>query len=177
MVATALRRTVSAARTGPGARTGGRAALALVVAIGVSQAAGLVGVPFTDRAQDGWYDQLDKPSFTPPSWVFAPVWTSLYALMGLAAWLVWRRPDGPARTTALALFVLQLVLNAAWTPLFFGAQRPALALVELAALDAAAEATTVAFARVDRRAAALLVPYLAWLGFATLLNAGIVIEN
>lgn len=151
--------------------------MALVLFVVVSQCAGLVGIPFTDRATDGWYDQLDKPSFNPPSWVFSPVWTTLYLLMGVAAWLVWRHRDSRARTVALALFGVQLVLNAAWTPIFFGAEAPGWALIEQLALNGAALATAVAFWRIDRRAGALLVPYLAWLGFATLLNAAIVSAN
>ena len=149
--------------------------MALFVA--VSQCAGLIGIPFTDRATDGWFDQLDKPSFNPPSWVFSPVWTTLYLFMGVAAWLVWRHPDSRRRTTALALFAVQLVLNAAWTPIFFGAQAPGWALIEQLALDGTAIATAVAFARIDRRAGALFVPYLAWLAFATILNAAIVSAN
>lgn len=169
----------SPTRDGPPAegRSGWKGAAVLAGFVGLSQAAGMVGIPFTERAVGGWYDQLDKPSFNPPSWVFAPVWTTLYLLMGVAAWLVWRHPESRPRTTALTLFAVQLVLNAAWTPIFFGAEAPGWALVEQLLLDAAVIATAVAFTRIDRRAGALLVPYLAWLGFATLLNASIVSAN
>lgn len=140
------------------------------------EAAGLVGLPFNTGSDGGWYDSLTKPSFNPPSWVFGPVWTTLYALMAVAAWRVWRSADR-RRRAALTLFAVQLVLNAAWSPLFFGAHRAGWALVDLCALWLALVATIASFARIDRLATALLVPYLGWVTFAGVLNAEIVRLN
>ena len=152
-------------------------AAALVGWVGVSQLAGVVGLPFTGSEPGGWYDRLDKAAFHPPDSVFGPVWIVLYAVIGVAAWLVWRQRPSLDRTAALWLFGGQLVLNALWTPLFFGLERPTLALVEIGMLFVAAVAALWAFLEVDRRAGLLLVPYVAWIAFATLLNAAIVSLN
>jgi tryptophan-rich sensory protein len=151
--------------------------LALLGFVAISQAAGLVGMPFTERSPGGWYDRLDKPPFTPPGATFGIVWTVLYTVMGVAAWLVWRHRPSSARTAALGLFAVQLVLNAAWSPIFFGAEAAGWALVEIVALLVAVAATTAAFWRVEGRAGALFVPYLGWVCFATVLNASIVALN
>ena len=119
---------------------------------------------------DGWYAGLHKPAWNPPSWVFAPAWTFLYATMAVAAWLVWREGGWRAQGWTLGLFLLQWALNAVWTPLFFGLHRPGLALVDILALWLALAATLVAFWRVRRAAGVLLLPYLAWVTFATALN-------
>ncbi len=166
--------TIGQSRTGTG--SGARPWVALVGFIVACQAAGLIGIPFNERAIDTWYDTLDKPSFNPPSWVFGPVWTTLYLLMAVAAWLVWRSDDR-RRRPALALFAGQLVLNAVWSPLFFGARLPGWALAEIVVLWLAVAATTAWFWSIDRRAGALLVPYLAWVSFAAVLNAEIVRLN
>jgi tryptophan-rich sensory protein len=122
-----------------------------------------------------WYASLAKPDWTPPTWVFGPAWTILYAMMALAAWRLWRRRHTRPRESrrALALFAVQLALNLAWTPVFFGMQRPDLALAVILLLWAAIAATIVAAWRACRTAAALLVPYLAWVTFATALNMAI----
>lgn len=120
-----------------------------------------------------WYRSLPKPSFQPPSWVFGPVWTALYGAIAYSGYRIWRAPKSRERTRALALWGTQLALNGAWTPLFFGAHRTRLALVDLVALDAAAVAYVAAAAKVDKQAAAIVSPYLAWLAFATTLNASI----
>lgn len=118
----------------------------------------------------GWYDTLQKPDFTPPSWVFGPAWTILYILMGIAAWLVWREGGWVERSGALGLFVTQWILNAIWTPLFFGAHRIGLALADIIVLWILIGATVVAFFQVRKLAGALLLPYLAWVTFAATLN-------
>jgi tryptophan-rich sensory protein len=130
-------------------------------------AAGAVGAVASVDAP-AFYAQLSRPSWAPPAGVFGPVWSLLYALMGVAAWLVWRSPGrkGPA----LALFALQLAANALWSWLFFAWHRGALAFVEVLVLLALIAATMAAFWRVSRPAAALLVPYLSWVGFASLLT-------
>lgn len=115
-----------------------------------------------------FYAQLSKPSWAPPAWVFGPVWTVLYGLMGIAAWLVWRSP-GPKRA-ALTLFGAQLAANALWSWLFFAWHRGALAAVEILVLLALIVAMIVAFWRISRLAALLMVPYLLWVGFASVLT-------
>lgn len=142
----------------------------LVGAVVVCQLAGVIPSLLTADEVATWYPTLAAPAFTPPSWVFGPVWTVLYLLMGVALYLVWQRATGREHQLALGLFAVQLSLNAAWTLVFFGAQALLGGLLVILVLLAAVLATTWAFARVDRRAAALLVPYLCWVGFATLLT-------
>lgn len=120
------------------------------------------------------YRSLDLPPYAPPSWLFGPVWTVLYAMIGFAGWLLWRA-EGWSR--ALTLWSGQLVLNLAWTPLFFAAGLYGWALVGIVVLELVLVATVAAAARVSRAAMWLLVPYLAWVSFATALNAGIVVLN
>ena len=120
-----------------------------------------------------WYTTLNKPSWTPPGWLFGPVWTALYAMIGVSAWLVWKQHGADAIRWALVLWVVQLALNAAWSPVFFGAHRLGAALVVIVAMWLAIAATIVAFWPLHRFAAWLLVPYLAWVSFATALNAAI----
>jgi tryptophan-rich sensory protein len=124
-----------------------------------------------------WFRSRRKPSFQPPSSVFAPVWTVLYGTIAYSGWRIWRAKKSPERTRALQLWGTQLALNAAWTPLFFGARKPAIALADIGALDVAAGAYAVAAAKVDKQAALVVAPYLAWLGFASTLNASIVAKN
>lgn len=121
-------------------------------------------------ATGGWYATLNKPSWNPPAWVFGPVWSLLYVMMAIAAWLVWRRGGWSQQSRALGLFLLQWLLNALWTPLFFGLHRPGWAFAEILLLWLALLATLVCFWRVSRTAGALLVPYLAWVSFAAFLN-------
>ena len=138
----------------------------------VCELAGGLGALTTQTGTSTWYRELAKPVFQPPSWVFGPVWTLLYALMGIAAWRVWRRgTQHPAVRRALGLFVAQLVLNAVWSPVFFGAHEIGLALAILAALWLVLVGTIRAFGKLDRPAAWLLTPYLAWVTFALVLNA------
>jgi tryptophan-rich sensory protein len=120
-----------------------------------------------------WYASIAKPPWTPPPWLFGPVWTLLYLMMGVAAWLLWLRRSEAAGRRALWLFLAQLALNFAWTPAFFGLRSPGLALAIIVALAVAIVATIAAAWRVRRTAAALLVPYLAWVSFATALNLSI----
>jgi benzodiazapine receptor len=117
-----------------------------------------------------WYAGLEKPSFNPPNWVFGPVWTTLYVLMAFALWRVLRTDATPGRRRAVALFYLQLLLNAAWPWMFFAAQSPGLGMINIAPQLIAILATIVAFSRIDRVAGACLVPLAAWVGYATALN-------
>lgn len=116
---------------------------------------------------DDWYANLDKPAWTPPGWVFGPVWTTLYLMMSVAAWLVWRR-DGWRKP--MFLYLLQLSLNAAWTPLFFGLRAPGWALLDIIALWITVLLTLRSFYRFSKPAGWLLVPYLGWISFASFLN-------
>jgi benzodiazapine receptor len=118
----------------------------------------------------GWYASLAKPAWNPPGWLFGPVWTLLYTMMAVAAWLVWQEGGWKARKRELGLYLFQWVLNALWTPLFFGLQRPGLAFAEILVLDLALLATLISFWRVRRAAGLLLVPYVAWVAFASVLN-------
>ena len=140
-------------------------------------ALGSLAMRGTRRPDGAWFRSLDKPSFQPPPWVFGPVWTVLYGTIAYAGYRVWKAPKSPARTRALVLWGTQLALNAAWTPLFFGARRPKAALADLAALDVAAGAFAAQAARVDQRAAVAFAPYLAWLSFASVLNGSIAANN
>ncbi len=119
---------------------------------------------------DGWYAGLNKPSWNPSARLFGPVWSALYTMMAVAAWLVWKRGGFVAQRRPLSLFLVQLALNAAWTPLFFGLHWPGLAFAEIVLLWLAIAATLTAFRPVSRTAAWLLVPYLAWVSFAAFLN-------
>lgn len=142
----------------------------LVLFLVLSFAAAAFGAQFAPGA---WYDQLDKPSFNPPSWVFGPVWTVLYVLIAVAAWLVWDRRAEAAVALPLAAWGVQLVLNALWSWLFFGLERPGLAFAEILVLWLAILATVVLFWRLRPVAGALLIPYLAWVSFAAVLNGAI----
>ncbi|MCB9896138.1 MAG: tryptophan-rich sensory protein [Planctomycetes bacterium] len=147
-----------------------RSVLGLAGWIALCFAASVGGVFF---APAEWYDRLEKPAFNPPAWVFGPVWTLLYIAMGTSAWLVWRSGGFGKARLALGLFLLQLLLNAAWTPIFFGLQAPGAALLVIIALCLAILSTALAFRRHSRPAAGLLLPYLLWVSFASVLNAAL----
>lgn len=152
----------------PGTRT------SLLVAVGffaASLAVGAIGGFATSFSVTTWYPTLIKPRFNPPNSIFAPVWTTLYVLMGLAAWRVWRATYVQGSTRApMVLYAVQLALNLAWSLIFFGLRSPGAALVEVTMLLSGVIATAVAFWRVDRFAGLLFVPYVAWVSFATVLN-------
>lgn len=147
-----------------------RSIVGLVLWIGVAFVAGWVGSRFPPGE---WYAALQKPAWTPPNSLFGPVWSVLYLLMGIAAWRVWLRGGFAGAPLALGLFLLQLVLNALWSYLFFGLQRPDLAFVDILLLDLVVLATILAFWRVETAAGALLLPYLGWILFASALNAAL----
>jgi len=144
-----------------------RQAVGLILWLVVSLAAGWFGSRFTPGE---WYAGLAKPSWNPPSSVFAPVWSTLYVLMGVAAWLVWRKVGFAGAPVALGLFALQLVLNALWSYLFFGIHQPSVAFLDIVVLWLAILATTTGFWRASVPAGVLLLPYLCWVGFASALN-------
>jgi benzodiazapine receptor len=132
----------------------------------------------TARGVQEWYPSLTKPPFNPPAWVFGPVWTLLYFMMGVAAYLVWQKGwENEIVRVALVLYLVQLILNGAWSILFFGMQSPGLAFAEITLLWIAIAATIVWFWRVSPAAGVLLLPYEAWVSFAALLNASLWVLN
>ncbi|MDG3003397.1 TspO/MBR family protein [Paludisphaera mucosa] len=149
--------------------------LGLLGFLALTAAAAGIGSWATIPNIDSWYAQVRKPSWTPPNWVFGPAWTTLYLLMSVAAWRVWRRVDADpeARKNALGCWLFQLLLNAAWSWLFFGMHDTGLAFVELISMWLVILATLVAFVRIDRVAAVLMAPYLLWVTYAGSLNGAI----
>lgn len=145
-----------------------------IIAIIISELAGVIGSIFNISSVPGWYAALQKPAFNPPAWVFAPVWTILYALMGVAAFFLWRNGWEKRRVKiALGVFGVQLFLNAAWSIIFFGLHSPGWAFVEIVFLWLATFSTIVVFFKISRPAAYLLVPYILWVSFAAYLNFSI----
>jgi benzodiazapine receptor len=140
--------------------------LLLIAFVVVCELVGITGSIFTVRAIPTWYARLRKPTFSPPNWLFGPAWTMLYALQGIAAYLVFHEGNG----SAFALFIFQLLLNACWTPLFFGAKQIGAAFVEIIVLLIFVVVTTVSFFNVNAIAGWLMVPYAAWVAFAATLN-------
>lgn len=158
--------------------------LQLIGFIVLAQTAGIIGSVFTSPNIPTWYATLVKPALNPPSWIFGPVWTTLFVLMGIAAFLVFSacKKELPMSEKikiriAMGLFVFQLVLNTLWSILFFGMQNPAAAFGEIILLWLAIVATIVAFYRVSKPAAYLLLPYIAWVSFAAYLNYSIWMLN
>lgn len=145
--------------------------LKLIASILICQAAGFLGSLFTRPAIAGWYAGLDKPSFNPPNGVFAPVWTTLYLLMGIALFLVWKSGSGDGRARrGMILFGVQLALNVCWSIAFFGFESPLAGLAVIVVLWALILATMLDFFRISRAAGMLLVPYIAWVSYAAVLN-------
>ena len=140
------------------------------VFVGMCFLAAFAGQFLSGPMPNEWYSQLAKPWFTPPGWIFAPVWTGLYTCMGVAAWLVWRNHKTKRAIQPLVAFSIQLLLNVAWSPLFFGLKNPGLAFAEIAALLTAIMITTLAFFRVFTTAGWLMIPYFGWVSFAAILN-------
>lgn len=156
-----------------------RSKLILVLAIALPLIAGFAGSLFTTPQIPGWYAGLVKPFLNPPSWIFAPVWTLLYVLMGYASYLIFRNRNVNKSLAhkALGLYGVHLVVNLSWSLVFFGGQNPDMALAIIALLWAMIVVLALLFSRINKRAALLLVPYLFWVTFATYLNASIVFLN
>ncbi len=145
--------------------------LKLIGSIILCELAGIIGSLFTVTAINSWYKTILKPALNPPSWIFGPVWTTLYALMGAALFLIWRKGfEKKEHRRALILFGFQLFLNAIWSIIFFGLHSPFWALVDILALWFSILATLILFFKISRAATYLLIPYLAWVSFATYLN-------
>lgn len=150
----------------------------LLLFILACQLVGILSTPFTIASIPTWYQALEKPFFAPPNWVFGPAWTLLYALMGISAYLIYQNGwKKPTIAKALRLFGLQLLVNFIWTPIFFGLQAPLLGLVVILILWMLIVLTIHRFFFISKLAAVLLLPYLAWVSFATVLNAGIAFLN
>jgi benzodiazapine receptor len=143
----------------------------LAAAIGLCLIVGFVGSIFTTPAIPTWYATINKPTFNPPSWVFAPVWTTLYVLMGVALYLVWEKGLADKKVKlAVSIFGLQLILNSLWSALFFGLQNPFYAFIEIIFLWLTIAANIRVFWSIDKKAGLLLIPYLLWVSFASVLN-------
>lgn len=143
----------------------------LVGQVGFAELVGLAATPFTISAIPTWYAYLNKPLFSPPNWLFGPVWTSLYALMGISAFIVWHK------VAVRKIYLIQLGLNFIWSIIFFGLHQPALAFVEIIFLWLAVYQTIKQFSKISKLSGYLLYPYLAWITFAGLLNFFIVALN
>jgi translocator protein len=143
----------------------------LVICIAACIVSGVLGSLWTAPKLQPWYANLAKPAWTPPNWLFGPVWSALYLMMAIAAWLVWRTANG--FTLPLKLFVFQLLLNVAWSGIFFGLRSPAAGLIDIALLWLSILATAIAFWQAVPVAGWLLLPYLIWVGYASALNFSI----
>ena len=152
--------------------------LKLIVSLIACQCAGLIGSIFTAPAIPTWYAALEKPPFNPPNWLFAPAWVTLYLLMGIAAFLIWRKGLGEAGVkSALVIFLAQLVLNALWSVVFFGLKSPIAGAIVIVLLWVAILLTILRFFRLSIAAGSLLIPYILWVSFAAALNISIWILN
>jgi len=147
----------------------------LIVSIAIPLIAAGIGSFFTTKSIPNWYAALQKPAFNPPNWIFGPVWTILFIMMGIALYLVWT--SGKANNAALWIFGIQLGLNVLWSILFFGMQSPLWAFVDIIALWLAILATIISFYSVSAIASYLLIPYILWVSFATILNWKIMVLN
>jgi translocator protein len=143
----------------------------LIISILIPLLVGATAGFFTSKGVKGWYALANKPSFNPPNWIFAPVWTMLYMLMGIALYLVWKSDAAKKiKQAAISFFAIQLILNFFWSFIFFSLQQSGWALIEIIAMWLAILATIIWFAKISKTAAWLLVPYISWVSFATLLN-------
>lgn len=145
----------------------------LILAIVICQLAGILGSFFTTPAIPTWYVSLNKPTFSPPNWVFGPVWTILYTLMGIAVYKIWIKKDNKGRDFAVKIFAVHLFLNFLWSVIFFGAKNLGLAFFEISVLWVVIIYLIKLFAKIDKLAAILLVPYLLWVSFAAILNLSV----
>lgn len=150
----------------------------LFISIAICELVGLAAVPFTVSSITTWYAALNKPSFSPPNWIFGPVWTILYFMMGVSVYLIWQKGlKKSAVKEALSFFVLQLLFNFLWSFLFFYLHSPLLGFVDIVILLGAIIMTAIKFNKISKLAAYLLLPYFFWVLFATLLNLAIVVLN
>lgn len=154
----------------------------LIISLVICQMAGFIGSFFTSESVSGWYSALEKPWFNPPSWIFGPVWTTLFVLMGISLYLVWNSKSSsklnyPSKGIVLLIFSIHLVLNILWSFLFFGLQNPGLAFIEILILEFSIIVTGILFYRISKIAGYLFLPYFIWVSFALILNLYIWILN
>lgn len=150
--------------------------LKLLISLALPQLIGGLGAFFTITSVQSWFTTLTKPSWNPPSWLFGPVWTTLYVLMGIACYLIWKS-DHPLKKPLLKLYAVQLILNGLWSPAFFGMESPLMGLLVIVPLWVAIVLCIIQFRKVSLLASGLMVPYLGWVTFATALNAAIFMLN
>lgn len=150
--------------------------LKLIISLAIPQLVGGLGAFFTITSVESWYSTLVKPSWNPPSWLFGPVWTLLYILMGIVCYLIWKS-DHPQKKALLKLYFIQLVLNALWSPAFFGMHSPLFGLIVIVPLWMAIMLCIFKFKSLSTLASGLMVPYLLWVTFATALNTAILVLN
>ena len=148
-----------------------------IVSIVACQLAGIIGSFFTASSVKGWYTTIEKSPLNPPSWVFAPVWTILFIMMGISIATIWLSKDHPLKPKAIKIFILQLILNTLWSIIFFGLANPLLAFIEIIALWFAILFTILTFVKIKKTAGYLLIPYLLWVSFASYLTLSVVLLN
>ncbi|MBD3282645.1 MAG: tryptophan-rich sensory protein [Candidatus Portnoybacteria bacterium] len=151
--------------------------LIFLASIVICEGAGIIGSIFTAPSVDSWYRTIERPSFNPPDWVFAPVWTLLFLLMGVSLFLIWKNGVNKKNKKAIILFFIQLVFNILWSVMFFGLESPLLGFIVIVVLWIFILKTILAFRDLSKIAAWLLIPYIAWVSFAALLNLSILILN
>ena len=149
----------------------------LAISIFIPLIVGFLGSFFTSSSVNSWFLTLNKPSFNPPNWVFAPAWTILYILIGLSFYLVWEKNFGKEKQKVIAVYALQLFLNFLWSLSFFGLRNPLLGLINIIVLWLVIIANLIVFFKVSKKASYLLIPYLLWVSFASVLNISIFILN
>lgn len=149
----------------------------LLISVLVPLVIGFAGGIFTSSSVNNWYTTINKPSFTPPGWLFGPAWTLLYILMGLAFYFAWLKGFGGNPSLCIGIFAVQLILNFLWSILFFGLKAPLYAFVEIVFLWVAILINVIVFFRVSRVSGYLLLPYILWVSFASALNLGVVLLN
>lgn len=150
----------------------------LIISVAICELVGLLSTPFTIASIPTWYQTLNKPSFSPPNWVFGPAWTILYFLMGVSLYLVWAKGLKNKKVkTGVKFFSIQLVLNFLWSIFFFGLHSPILGMIDIALLWIAILITIIKFYEISKSASYILIPYLLWVSFASVLNLFIVILN
>lgn len=142
----------------------------LIISLLLPQVAGIIGTVFTVKSIPTWYAALNKPSFNPPNWIFGPVWITLYVMMGISFFIIWIKKDVPNSGFLFSLFILQLILNALWSIIFFGLKSPGFAFLEIIFLWLAILLCVIYFYKESVISSVLLIPYLLWVSYASLLN-------
>ncbi len=149
----------------------------LIISIAIPLIVGFLGSIFTSSSVTTWYTTINRPTFNPPNWIFMPVWTILFILIGLSFYLVWKKDFGKNKKTAIGIYAIQLILNLLWSLMFFGLESPIYGLITILILWIFIVANIISFFKITKTAGYLLFPYLAWVSFATILNAAILMLN